>query len=245
MQTPSREPSLLTVPVTVEPPIPKNAAGLRPKRRYRLTPEGRKSPQALAARRANLKKARAAPKEVIYRATARRQAASRANIQEAIAWRRSPQGNASARLNAFKHGLAAKTLPELLARLGEAPEDFEKHHELVRQVFRPKGTEERYLVERLARATWRRIRIFRAQARYERSGWRSLLPRAGRARHITLEEFSDRACQVSKLLMQARLVEDEAYKLEDRIERILAALIRERASRKGFGTRGSGLGSRG
>jgi hypothetical protein len=29
--------------------------------------------------------------------------------------------------------------------------------------------------------------------------------------------------------MQARLVEDEAYKLEDRIEHILAALIRERA----------------
>ena len=29
--------------------------------------------------------------------------------------------------------------------------------------------------------------------------------------------------------MKARLVEDEAYKLEDRIEGILAALIRERA----------------
>lgn len=183
----------------------------------------------LAARRANLLFARAAPRDRIYRRTRRRRAASRRNIQLALAWRRSPQGNASARLNAFKHGLAAKTLPELLARLGEAPEDFEKHHELVRQVFRPRGTEERYLVERLARATWRRIRIFRAQARYERLGWRSLLPRAGRARHITLEEFSDRACQVSRLLMQARLVEDEAYKLEDRIEGILAALIRERA----------------
>lgn len=58
--------------------------------------------------------------------------------------------------------------------------------------------------------------------------------RAGKARRITLEEFCDRACEISKLYGEARLVEDEAYKLEDRIERILGALIRERARAEGL-----------
>lgn len=187
----------------------------------------------LAARRANLAKAHAADKDLIYRSTARRRAASRRNIQRGIAWRRSPEGNAVARLNAFKHGLAVKTLPELLRRLGEAPEDFAEHREHVRRVFRPESVSELGLVERLARATWRHIRIFRAQARLEASGWRRLLARAGQAQRLTLEEFSNRACDVSKLFAEARLVEDEAYKLEQRIERILESLIRERARNEG------------
>jgi hypothetical protein len=194
------------------------------------------SEAALAARRANLAKARAADKDVIYRPTRRRRAASRANIQKAIAWRRSPEGNAVARLNAFKHGLAVKYLPDLRARLGEAPENFEQHHQRVRQVFRPRNREERRLVERLARATWRRIRLFRAQARYECWVWRHLGAPAGKARGLTLEEISERAFEISKLYFEAQLVEQEADRIEYRIERILAAFTRERA--RGEGMRG-------
>jgi hypothetical protein len=182
----------------------------------------------LAARRANLAKARGADKDLIYRPTRRRRAASRANIQKAIAWRRSPEGNAVARLNAFKHGLAARRLPELRARLGEAPEDFAQHHQQVRQVFRPENPEERRLVERLARATWRRIRLFRAQARYEATAWHGMSRRSGRSRP-TLADFSDRAFEVSTVLSEARLVENEAWRMADRVERILEALLRERA----------------
>lgn len=58
------------------------------RRAYRLTPRGRASRKALAARRANLEKARAAPREVIYGTTRKRRAASRANIQKALAGRR-------------------------------------------------------------------------------------------------------------------------------------------------------------
>jgi hypothetical protein len=144
-----------------------------------------------------------------------------------------------ARLNAFKHGLAVKQLPELCARLGEAPADFAKHCQRLRQVFQPEGYEERHLVERLARATWRRIRLFGAQARCESTAWQGMFRRAGKLRP-TLEEFSDRACEVSKLVMESRLVENEASKLEDRIERILAQLIRARA--RGEGVRSWGLG---
>ena len=61
----------------------------------------------LAARRANLEKARAASRDG-YRRTEKRLRASRANLEKAIAARRGPEGNASARLNALKHGLFAK-----------------------------------------------------------------------------------------------------------------------------------------
>ncbi len=187
------------------------------------------SEAALAARRANLAKARAAEFGIPSVYSDIERAASRANIQKAIAWRRSPEGNAVARLNAFKHGLAAKRLPDLRARLGEAPENFEQHHQRVRQVFLPRNREERRLVERLARATWRRIRLFRAQARYECWVWRHLGAPAGKARRLTLGEISERAFEISKLYFEAQLVEQEADRIEYRIERILAAFTRERA----------------
>jgi len=256
METASRAPTVGTEPV-IEDPKPAahkaespKAGSLstrpgrdpsRPRPQARRRPRHRRargrplSEAELAARRANLAKARAADKDWIYRPTARRQAASRANIQKAIAWRRSPEGNAIARLNAFKHGLAVKGLPDLLTRLGEAPEDFAEHRELVEKVFRPESAVERQLVHRLAQATWRRIRLFRAQARYERTAWQRLLARAGQSRRLTVGEVSDRVYEVSKLFAEARLVEGEAWKLEDRIERILAALVRARAKEKGIG----------
>jgi len=107
----------------------------RPKRKYALTPRGARSPQALAARRANLAKARAAPRDVIYRPTEKRQAASRANLQKALAARKTPKGNAAARLNALKHGLFAKqVVAASVARLGEDPKAFAEHLRLFERV---------------------------------------------------------------------------------------------------------------
>jgi len=197
-------------------------------------PRGKPLSEAeLEARRANLIFARAAPRDRIYRRTRRRREASRRNVQLALAWRRSPTGNARARLNALKHGLAAKTSPELRAALGEAPEDFDKHLQLVARAFLPRDKEEGRLIERLAQATWRRMRIFRAQARLERLAWRRLAGPAGKVRPLTRAEVCQRADEVSKLLIEGRLVESEAWKLEDRIQRILATLIRQRAKEEG------------
>ena len=117
--------------------------------------------------------------------------------------------------------------------MGEAPEDFEKHLAVVRQVFRSWDKTERRLVERLARASWQHMRILRAQARYERWCWRRLAARAGRSRRLRLEELSDRARGVSRLFIERRLAEDEAGRLEDRIGRILKELLRERARNEG------------
>jgi hypothetical protein len=224
VEIPTAESSLPAEPGTEESP---STGSPSPRRRGRPLSEAE-----LAARRANLELARAAPRDRIYRRTRRRREASRRNIQLALAWRRSPEGNARARLNAFRHGLAAKTSPELRAALGESPEDFARHLELVARVFLPRDKEEGRLIERLAQATWRHIRIFRAQARLERFAWRRLLARTGKGRRLSLEETSERAYQVSKLFAGARLVESEASQLVDRIEHILAALIRERARRE-------------
>jgi len=220
----------MDAPSATPAPAPHPAGDSLPRGRGRPLSEA-----ALAARRANLLKARAAPRDRIYRRTRRRREASRRNIQLALAWRRSPEGNARARLNAFQHGLAAKTSPELRAALGESPEDFARHLELISRVFLPRDKEEGRLVERLAQATWQHIRVFRAQARLERFAWRRLIARAGKARRLTLQEFSDRAGEVSKLFVEARLVESEAFQLEQRIERILESLIRERAKGEGAG----------
>jgi hypothetical protein len=103
------------------------------KHKYRLSPE------ALAARRANPERARAAPKEVIYRTTEKRQAASRANLQKAIEARKTPEGNSSARMNALKHGLNSKNVAVSVPRLGEDPEEFREHLESFKRFFRPQG----------------------------------------------------------------------------------------------------------
>jgi hypothetical protein len=222
--------SVPPAPVPVEP----NPAESPPPHR-----EGRPgwplSEAALAARRANLAKARAADKDLIYRPTERRRAASRANLQKAIAGRRSPQGNARARLNALQHGLTVKPRPDILTSLGEAPEDFARHRQLVQRVFPPETELEEDLVERLARISWRRIRLLRGRARLESLLWRRWADRMGKPRRLSLEEITERVTAIGRRLERAHRVEDESYNLEGRIDRILVALIRGRAREEGVG----------
>ena len=222
-------------PAVAQPGTAATPLADRRRRRGRRSPEGRQSAKALAARRANIAKARAVARGYVYRPTARRQAASRANIQKAIAWRRSQKGNAIARRNALLHGLAVKKLPELLVPLGEGPQDLEKHRAMVERVFQPATEIEWDLVERLAQATWRRMRIYRALARLEVLMWRRLLARAGPERRLSCDETSERARVISKQLDRAFLLEDQANVLENRIERLLNALISERAREEAAG----------
>ncbi len=180
-----------------------------------------------------LAKAHAAVRAGNFRVTERRRAASRANIQKAIAWRRSPEGNAVARRNAFRHGLAVKKLPELLKPLAETPEDFARHYALVERVFQPPSEVERDLVFSLARASWRRIRILRARARLEVAVWRRRLARKSPVERLSLKETARRAEVISRRMERASNVEDESLALATRIERLLANLIRARQSADG------------
>jgi hypothetical protein len=185
----------------------------------------------LAARRANLRKARAAPREVIYRPTEKRRAASRANLQKAQAARRGPRGNAAARLNALKHGLfATARVGESVRRLGESPQEFAAHRRRFERLFAPFDDEEKRLVKRLADACWRRLRLFRAAARWESDRLKQVLAHEPALPRLDVEETEHRA----RILVLAFFdtvdgVFRESDKLNSQIEALLRAVLRKRS----------------
>ncbi len=201
--------------------------GNRNRKPYALTP------RALEARRANLVKARAAPKEIIYRPTAKRQAASRANILKAIAARKSAEGNRAARMNALKHGLFAhEVLAESVDRLEENTQGFNEHVALFERVYVPEDDLERKLVRRLAETTWRRLRLFHAQARWEAERLRKIFATAPVVEKLTADQTHDRAFGLMELLADHGRVFYEARRLHSKIEFLLRALLRKRSGGK-------------
>jgi hypothetical protein len=182
----------------------------------------------LATRRANLEKARAAPG--VHRPTEKRLQASRANFQKAIAARRSPEGNASARLNALKHGLfAQQTLAESVDRLGEDKQEFDLHLHLFERVFVPADEEEKQIVRGLAQTVWRRLRFFRAQARWEKERLQSMFAEAPAPAKLSLKDTVARAEGLALALMRFEAFYRELNKLESQVESRLRKLIRKRS----------------
>jgi hypothetical protein len=200
-------------------------------------PRGRKpgkplTAPELATRRANLEKARAALSEG-YPPTAKRLRASRANLAKAIAARRTPRGNAAARLNALKHGLfAQQTLAESVGRLGEDKEEFDLHLRLFERVFVPADEEEKRTVRRLAQTVWRRLRFFHAQARWEKERLQSMFAEAPALDRLSLEDTLARAEGLALALLQFEAFYRELGKLESQVEFWLRKLIRKRSQGK-------------
>jgi hypothetical protein len=190
---------------------------------------GPSSPEALAARRANLEKAWAANRTLPYRETDRRRAASRANLQKAIAARRSPQGNARARLNAVKHGLFAQRLEDSVAQLGEDHAELGRHWLLFARAFVPADEIEGRIIRRLADLCWRRLRLFRAQARWETDRLHALLAVAAPAATLDAAHTERRAYALVQALNHWEPLLREGNKLESGIERQLRALLRIRS----------------
>jgi hypothetical protein len=191
----------------------------------------------LAARRANLEKARAA-----YRPTEKRLRASRANFEKAIAARRSPGGNAAARLNALKHGLyAEQTLAEAVDRLGEDKEELDRHFRLFEGVFAPQDDEEKAIVRGLAETVWRRLRFFHAQASWEKEKLQKMFAEAPAPAQLDLVDTVARATGLTMALMQFEAFYRELQKLESRVEFWLRKLIKKRSQGqlrwKGFSPR--------
>ena len=200
-------------------------------------PRGRKpgnplTARELAARRANLKKARAAPRDA-YRPTEKRLQASRANLAKAIAARRRPEGSASARLNALKHGLfATQTLAESVDRLAEDKEEFAQHLHQFEHVFVPGDEEEKRIVRRLAETVWRRLRFFRAQACWEKEKLRRMIAEAPAPAQLSLQDTVARAEGLALALMQFDAFFRELNTLESQVEFWLRKLIRKRSQGK-------------
>jgi hypothetical protein len=183
----------------------------------------------LAARRANLEKARAAPREA-YRPTEKRLQTSRANLAKAIAARRGPEGNASARLNALKHGLFAKqTLAESVDRLGEDKQEFAQHLHQFERVFAPADEEEKRIVRRLAETIWRRLRFFRAQACWEKEKLQRMFAEAPAPAQLSLDDTVARAEGLALALMQFDAFFRQFNALESQVEFWLRKLIRKRS----------------
>ncbi len=193
------------------------------KKHYRLTP------RALAARRANLRKAWAAPKEVIYRRTEKRQAASRANLAKAIAARRSPGGGRAARMNALKHGLFARDVQSSVRRLGESPEEFRAHLGRFERSFSPQDEVEKELVERLAFAVWRRLRLFRAQAGVESDRVKKLLDAPPEGGISPAKATAVCGYTLGKIFYDLKYFFEQLAKLQSQVESLLRALVRKRS----------------
>ena len=193
---------------------------------------GHHSPAALAARRANLLKARAAPRERIYRSTEKRRAASRRNLTKAQAARRTRRGGQRPRLNAMKHGLFTHEFsPATLRRLGEDPEEFRQMQRLFRRLLAPRERPERELVRRLCETCWRRLRLFRARARQEQESLRKTLENVPSARGpLGPFETELRAQFLGIALFDLSRTVEEALKLHSQIECLLRTLLRKRSA---------------
>jgi hypothetical protein len=186
----------------------------------------------LAARRANLQKARAASSEN-YRRTDKRLRASRANLEKAIAARRGPEGNAAARLNALKHGLfAQRAVAESVERLREDKDEFDLHLRLFERVFAPADEEEKRIVRSLAETVWRRLRFFRAQACWEKEKLQRMFAEAPAPAQLGLEDTVARADGLALALLQFESFFREVNKLESQVEFWLRKLIRKRSQGK-------------
>jgi hypothetical protein len=193
---------------------------------------GHHSPAALAARRGNLLKARAAPHERIYRSTEKRQAASRRNLRKAQAALRTRRGSQRTRLNAMRHGLHTYEFsPATLRRLGEDPQEFRQMQRLFRRLLGPRERPEKELVRRLCETCWRRLRLFRARARREQESLRKVLERVPPARGpLGAEETELRAHFLGVALFDLSRTVDEALKLQSQIECLLRTLLRKRSA---------------
>lgn len=190
------------------------------------------TPLELAARRANLVKARAAAGKG-YRRTEKRLRASRANLEKAIAVRRTPEGNAAARLNALKHGLfAEQALAESVDRLGEDKEEFNLHLRLFQRVFAAGDEEEKRIVRGLAKTVWRRLRLFRAQACWEKERLQRIFAKLPAPAHLTLDDTVAHADGLAMTLLQLEAFFRELAKLESQVEFWLRKLIRKRSQGK-------------
>lgn len=191
-------------------------------------PKRQMSELALASRRANLAKARAAPREKIYRPTEKRQAASRANLAKAIAARKSPEGNASARLNALRHGLYARKVAASVKRLGESSLEFRQHHALFYNLFAPQDALERKWVERLANTSWKRLRFLRALAQWETDRLKETLESVPPSIFLSADQTLERAYILSRALAAFAERLGPLGRFHSRIDRLIRKLLHNR-----------------
>jgi len=162
--------------------------------------------------------------------TPRRLAAVRVNMAKARAARLNmPETYQRARYSALKHGLYVRALEDTVKLLGEDPKEFQAHLCLLERTFLPQDETERRMVRRLAEALWRRLRLYRAQARWEEDALKGILASGPACESLDAHQTRLRAYVLMNLLLQdARLLRARQGLLFE-VERQLRVLLRKRA----------------
>ncbi len=168
-----------------------------------LTPSGL-NPRQLAARRANMAKARAARLQM-------------------------PGSYGRSRYCALKHGLYVRTLDEAAELLGEDPLELEAHRRFLEQAFLPQNETEQSVVRRIADAIWRRWRVYRAQARWELDSLKAHLSDPPSSEPLGADQTRHRARRIMDLLIGTEPLFRCCYFLVGEVERQLRALLRLRS----------------
>jgi len=115
-----------------------------------------------------------------------------------------------------------------MALLREDPKEFAGLRRRLDRTFAPRDEPERKLLRRLAEALWRRLRLFRAQARWETDALQAFLGSCPRAKALSPDLARRRAFGLMSILLdQDRLAERSDWLLR-RIEHMLRFLLRKR-----------------
>jgi len=160
-------------------------------------------------------------------------AARRVNIKKAMAVRMTPEVNAVARLNALKHRHSAKHLdPAIIARLGEGPAEFQRHLVLLERAFIPEDEEERAIMRELAESIWQRLRLFHAEARWEKERLHRMLAEVPTPAQLEVQDTVASAHGLALALMEFEAFYSEPARLESQLEFWLRKLFRKRSHGK-------------
>lgn len=205
----------------------------RRKSRRRGRPPGRPlSRRELDARRRNLERARASPKDLVYRPTAKRLAASLKNLRKAIAARRKREARERLRFNALVHGVYSRELvEESVARLGEDAREFKRHHHVLARLLVPLNEPEATVVWEIANVAWRRLRLFRAQALREMREVRRLAEQFPGPAPLDAAETELRADLLYAALDDCERVVREAGKLRFEMQEMVNLLVANRTEK--------------
>ncbi len=196
-----------------------------PKPPYRATPDRR------TASLANLQKAQAANRARGYERTPRRVAANLANLQKAWAVVHDPKNYVRCYGKRVKHGYYASRLERAMKALGESPRAYEAHVRLIERAFLPQDAVERAMVGKIAEAIWRRLRIYRAQARVEAAALRHFLESLPPAERLDGDQTYALADRVISLLLSQDVLFLQSQPVLSEVERQLAILLRQRMGR--------------
>jgi hypothetical protein len=211
----------------------------RKKRKFLMTPAKwaavRKAAEAnrqnfrmtRARRRAmgiNIRKAQKASVEK-FQMTKGRRRANAVSIRKALATPRTPESYARSRFNHLQHGLQVRSLEETMHLLGEDPKEMEAHRERFARVFSPANPVEEKVVQLLAAAVWRRLRLFTAQARWESDNLRRFLTRAAAIDPLDADSTRLHAYGLMALLLDREKFHRHDHHLTGMVERQLRTLL--------------------